>query len=827
MKPSHRPTLIVVLLTALLAAPVWARFSAQLGSRHLARGEISYLEIILPTRPTQADLLAEARIPAVPGVEIVSRGEGFGIRTGGLGRPTEYSMQFTVRSYTVGRHTIPAIEIATPSETYTTQPLDFEVFDPATLEWGEVTLAQQRSTYSAAFRILRQNPYPGENVPVEIKLYLDPFAANSIADWGVPEFQTDGVASWRLEPSPVKGSLAIGTRTFAAVAFTSTLAATREGTVAIGPASLRLTSRRLLVDPRMGPRQLLDEATLQIPRLEFETTPLPPGAPEGFENAIGNFSLRASTSQTDVREGDPIAVDLVVSGSGNLDTLRPPRLVSPEDWKIYEASSTLRGDERRQLSGTTIFQQLIKPLGIQNAVPPFRLVFFDPATAEYRSVATAPIPLTVLPSTTASATAPAGPPQTLAVPVEKMTDILANLPAASLLIQPASTLPRWTGHAVAATIAALLILRILWLHLVPHLARKPRHILETRALNELARSAPDDDRAFLKQAGAFIERWLGSQTTTTPELQSILQDRDDLCFRSDSPGLSLGKRRTAILAALRKALRALPALALLGALAALATPQARAATEPDTAAQAQAAFDAADYEQAIRLWLGAGPYEQLSADTLYHIGNACYRLGSPGHAALYYRRALVRDPGHAEARQNLRFIERKCGAITIQRPEYQYTLARVPLSVWTGGIWTGVWLVVLGVLVFPATRTGARLRVPAVAGIILGPMIAACGLLGWYYYPDDASFAPLDRQAVIVADNPAVHTDASRTSPEVIEAPAGSVCEIIRVAGDWAYISFATQTRGWIPVDAIEAVLPSQPQAVPTIRKPTATERSA
>jgi hypothetical protein len=53
------------------------------------------------------------------------------------------------------------------------------------------------------------------------------------------------------------------------------------------------------------------------------------------------------------------------------------------------------------------------------------------------------------------------------------------------------------------------------------------------------------------------------------------------------------------------------------------------------------------------------------------------------------------------------------------------------------------------------------------------------------------------------------------------------VCEIVRVAGDWAYISFATHTRGWIPTTAIERVLPQQPPAVPSIRKPTATERSA
>ena len=47
------------------------------------------------------------------------------------------------------------------------------------------------------------------------------------------------------------------------------------------------------------------------------------------------------------------------------------------------------------------------------------------------------------------------------------------------------------------------------------------------------------------------------------------------------------------------------------------------------------------YSEAAKGWLDSGPFEQLSADTLFNIGNAAYRMGSPGEAALYYRRALA------------------------------------------------------------------------------------------------------------------------------------------------------------------------------------------
>ena len=128
---------------------------------------------------------------------------------------------------------------------------------------------------------------------------------------------------------------------------------------------------------------------------------------------------------------------------------------------------------------------------------------------------------------------------------------------------------------------------------------------------------------------------------------------------------------------------------------------------------------------------------------------------------------------------------------------------------------------------FPATRRGARIRVAAICALIIGPLVAAGGFLGWHYYPNDAEFAPYAAQAVIVGEQVAVRSDASRTAPEVIDAPVGSLCEIIHVAGDWAYISFATQTRGWVPLSTLEKIIPAAPPTVPKIRKPLATERTA
>ena len=105
--------------------------------------------------------------------------------------------------------------------------------------------------------------------------------------------------------------------------------------------------------------------------------------------------------------------------------------------------------------------------------------------------------------------------------------------------------------------------------------------------------------------------------------------------------------------------------------------------------------------------------------------------------------------------------------------------------------------------------------------------MAAGGGLGWRYFPNDAEFAPVERQAVIIGEKAVLHADAARSSAEVIDAPPGSLCEVIAESGRWAYVAFATKTRGWLPVEAIERVIPTTPPVPPAIRKPKADGKSA
>jgi hypothetical protein len=804
---------ISFLLVAALVFSAEAQTSVRLSSQFLARGEQAELEIsVIGNRPDQAPV-----IPKVPGVVIAPLDIEPEFRGFLPGRRAEFVFRYGVSSYETGRHVIPAVTSSARGFEETSDPIPFEVFNPDELAWSETSVANIPFRYASAFRVLDTSPYEGECISTEIKLYIP--AELNVEDWGIPDFQRDGLTAWRFQPSSMQGQINLLGRRYISVSYPSTITPTRAGEVAVGPASIRLVSvHRVIEAGRI--RNVARETQAAVPKLTLAARPLPDGAPDGYDNAVGRFTLHVGSSLTEAREGDPIPVEMTVRGSGNLDVINAPKPTETDGWKLYEPSANQRGDERRNLQGVKIFQQFMRPLTVQPAIPSFRFVFFDPDKEAYETLESDPIPIRITPNPAASPTAPpgtAGLAPAAAVPVERMTDILGIIPSAELTRGGFPELPPWTLHVMGSLLAALLMARAIWFKVAPRFAKDPQDIARRDALASLERLKDPSDHGFLMAAGAFVERWLPQSDDS---VRGILRERDETCFRpAGEPGTPLSpQRRRAILKILKSAATVIMICAML-------RPVELHAEAPGPLAEK--AFAESNYQQAAKLWFEAAPYGKLSADALYNIGNACYRGGSPGQAALFYRRALKRDANHQESLQNLRFIERKYGSISVKRPPLLDAIGRVPLVLWDQTFWGSLWLITLSLLVFPATRPGARIRTAAAVCLVMAPLLAGIAGLGLRYFPNDARFARSEEQGVIVAEGAVVHADASRTSPEVIDAPPGSFCKILKQSGRWTYISFATKTRGWVPSHCVEPIIPRGEPVAPTLEKPKATDSSA
>ena len=229
--------------------------------------------------------------------------------------------------------------------------------------------------------------------------------------------------------------------------------------------------------------------------------------------------------------------------------------------------------------------------------------------------------------------------------------------------------------------------------------------------------------------------------------------------------------------------------------------QARANTAPDdTFQQANSAFESKDYGKAISL------YESLvrksyAADSLYlNLGTAHYRNGSPGRAALWYRRAACLNPGMAEIRQNFEFLRRQLGILEFAGDQWRQTLLRRSPALLGWGAWLLFWasLFIVGSLFF-----GKNLQSKPLLVVLL--IFAAIGSAGFFWIGNYRAkhLAPENFATVVVPGTSALAAPAP-DSAAVIALPEGSEVRILQDTGPWLYAEVPGKLVGWVHHTSVE-----------------------
>src|ERR1700761_9587590 len=84
-----------------------------------------------------------------------------------------------------------------------------------------------------------------------------------------------------------------------------------------------------------------------------------------------------------------------------------------------------------------------------------------------------------------------------------------------------------------------------------------------------------------------------------------------------------------------------------------------------TFARADADYAAGKFSGAIKVYESIVVSRQWTPSLFYNLGNAYFRQDDFGRAILNYERALVLDPGHAEARANLQLARDRGRALEL------------------------------------------------------------------------------------------------------------------------------------------------------------------
>jgi hypothetical protein len=127
------------------------------------------------------------------------------------------------------------------------------------------------------------------------------------------------------------------------------------------------------------------EYAIKSEAIKIKVDPLPPGAPEDFKGAIGQFAMSTSIDKKTTRTNEPISLKVAVSGTGNIKLLEAPAVEFPPDFEQYApkvSDNISRGGGK--ITGSKTFEFLLLPRypGLK-VIKPITFSYFDLSRHEY------------------------------------------------------------------------------------------------------------------------------------------------------------------------------------------------------------------------------------------------------------------------------------------------------------------------------------------------------------------------------------------------------------------------------------------------------------
>ncbi len=777
-------------------------------SNAVVPGEQTRLFIIIP----DGNVPLKTALPRVKGASLRWIGNGNYIRGYTAPNQTAFLVAIEVTPDEVGTVQIPSITLhSSNGRTYHTTPQLLHVYPYSAIKWNTARLNNNTGIrYGMLWHVDNHTPYVHQPDRCELKIYAPEHVRGYPA---LPTINTSNMASWRFEPPLIDlmggrphGKVLYKGANWNVITFTSMIFPLRAGELS---ASGSITAHAIMpeADPLIAAfSHNIISLEFIIPEFKIKAQELPTPAPSSFTNAVGHYRISATTEAQDLSANEPITVTVRVEGTGNIHSISAPTLTDAANWKLYPPNKLDPGLNTRSVQGTVEFQQMMRPISQTDAIPAFELSFFDPATQQYHTVRTNPIPLpwkaSAITGAQVNTVANATPPPAGTVPVAEMTDIYGMAPVGIMAAFVTPIHPAWY---FLAYIPAFIILCFALCRFLK--ARKQSNLWVRERMRAFKKLSPNTRQFtaadFLRSAGNFIESHIPANMQND-DIKNILRRRDEMAFRADTNDADLpAAERRNIIQTIKKILTKLPLIiAALMMTAALSFPSAMA--DDNTAELGVKAYEQGEYAKAIEAFDRIIADQALPATQRAYAylgkGNALYRLNKPGLAALNYRRALQLSPLFTEAQLNLRFIERKQGAVLPSETAVDQWLTFVPFkAILPIAILAGAVMITILAL-FTITRKHGVLR--TILATLCG-LIVAAALTNYFMYPTTPDSVPADKVLVVTSRTNGLHA-ANEDSPAVIALPESTPLILRATRGSWYYANTFAGDPVWLPKNCAE-----------------------
>lgn len=448
-----------------------------------------------------------------------------------------------VRALHAGTLTVPAQDVSYRDKTYTVPETTFTVEEAPKPDLAKQPTPQKPALSPIDTKFLLAGSFPnhwyvGQCCPATVQLLIGSSVRGQLTSY--PQKDGDAFSASQLLKEPQKNTVHRDGRAYAAFEWPTLVTALKSGKGALSFAVNMELERPMSIgslfdddDPinmltkGLGVRSV-EPRTLSTDRKTVEILSLPTPQPQNFTEAIGEFqSLQLKTLEKEFIQNEPITLVVDITGSGNFEAIRAPKLACPDDqWRTYEPQMNFEAKDKLGYEGTIHFTYTLVPLKDGNVpLPTVEFCYFQPMRNRYETLTSAPETLSVKPAirqfSPSSVTSPTDAP-TKARPKSAVQHEHTITMEPITQVSTPSSLVFWAIQCLIGTLLLLGALRYRKTHTAKYVtqeASKQQSNTLRKALEEAF--AKKDGAAVYAAAHAWIEFVLKQKQTS---VEALLQN---------------------------------------------------------------------------------------------------------------------------------------------------------------------------------------------------------------------------------------------------------------------------------------------------------------
>jgi hypothetical protein len=317
-------------------------------------------------------------------------------------------MTYILTASRAGRLQIPSLTVEVDGKTYRTNPVAVNIIKPGTTDQLDLEV-----------ELSKKQCYEGQPVVMTVKFYISAdigdFQINIPAFTGddfyieEPDVTNPQAKLYRLNNDTTvmvsQYRVVHNSKESILLSFSKVLIPKRSGKISMPPSSVSAavavgrTRSRDPFDSFFGGQTQYRRFIVSSEPLDLEVVPLPDeGKPALFYGLVGQYTISASATPTNVNVGDPITLTIKIGGGKYLKPIQWPALENipalADNFKIPTQKASPTIDD-----GFKVFTQTIRANNDKvTEIPPIPLAYFDAEQGRYVTATTEPIKLEVAPT---------------------------------------------------------------------------------------------------------------------------------------------------------------------------------------------------------------------------------------------------------------------------------------------------------------------------------------------------------------------------------------------------------------------------------------------